>query len=1254
MVINNSPDISVFKVQVLFDLSVFPAVIRLHNLSTGAHLVNMDYIIEARSPNGAVFYQTTFSAPDIDGAVWTEYVVPATIPLFQGHIEFSTSVPYQVIVKAKDSAGTIFTHPPIKIFVPEPVGNEKATKNYAVGKLDIQVDCHGKEALIKDITAYLYGGHSGTLVSGSKITLYAPPDETGERPAAVVFPMFQSVAYPLNATGRGFNAVLLSIVDYEMAEDVTVRLRYIKSQDFDVNCGYDLMPILTEFHKLYQSNLKKCDDAKQRVIDKITPLITMAMMAKLMPMSNFDMGEILFQIKYIAGWNCDCLPTVGFNGNNPGGGSGNINPQFTVGGDIQASANVQGNNVMFTIKDYTYIFDLDETGYVDAFDISQTVNNTNRTKTFALKVNLTTLTEDILAHIGAEGNQALLDTFNTLIRSSFNFTVDGKCVINTNQACNYLLTLNQIPVAPNLAIFKTITIGTVEYPINLNFNRTTGIAALQTAINALGKGTFVVTIANDLLSIASTQNANVVTGAKVFGAGATADRSMDQSRSGCTGTVSYSPSTIVQAMIDYLCAINASQVRMGFSFKLATVKADGTLEEVDFVETDSVRKFIETLNGSNKFLISVLNNKTISYQAFLNLFGNTTSQIKSTDVLFGTRDGAGGRITQRELMLMITDYVIGTNDAADKAKWCQAISVCSTTATCNPVSFVSNSIRVMNMEDFSFSGNSLRYSGFYTNHNVPANIVITFVQVDAQGQLGQTATLTMTSGTNQLPGAIGDLPTIPAGSTWRITGITGQTTKKFLAVKIQNNGSGSYRVATRTYGSITPFSHTTYPAQAGQFTTLLFDVPENNYESSTIAVCGQNSFSQEVIVTNLTCPAPTAFNVTKSGSSFVATYTFPSDVTKFQLTVTAPNGGVSTYIANTSSAAYNVPQAASVIGDYKFQIRAVCNEANGYFGPWSQLITIANTASSGNTPPTVSAGPDVNITQPTSTATAAATITQGTGTIVQRAWTNTAKPQGSNPTIADATIEDAVFNALTVVGNYDFLLTVTDSLGEVGSDTMRVIVAAQSVPQFAITTQPQSQNVAGGTPFDLSVTVVNGVAPYTFIWKDVTAGGSGTQVATHPNINSTTDTLEDVTTTTTKIYRVDITDANGTPLSSATATITVALQFTIGYTSTNPYIDDTTPPASIPNSQVITVTPGSTFTATMPLAAQDTFVLAKYSATQPLRNGWLNGTAPGSGVISDTGGQEFRQIVMGGEIWIIARNEFSFDATQPLSFTPKP
>jgi hypothetical protein len=170
-------------------------------------------------------------------------------------------------------------------------------------------------------------------------------------------------------------------------------------------------------------------------------------------------------------------------------------------------------------------------------------------------------------------------------------------------------------------------------------------------------------------------------------------------------------------------------------------------------------------------------------------------------------------------------------------------------------------------------------------------------------------------------------------------------------------------VAYKVKGDPGEFNYVSVNARPDStYSTAVFDVPENDYDTSVIAICGPGKESPAVTALASSCPPALAFNVVRSGQNFTITYKFPASVTKFNLQIKYPNNGeYNDVLAVAVNGTLTLPIPGGVYGNYVFQIRSVCNEETGWFSSFSNQVVI-NVAAPANTCPMVNGIEVTNIT----------------------------------------------------------------------------------------------------------------------------------------------------------------------------------------------------------------------------------------------------------------------------------------------------
>jgi hypothetical protein len=257
-------------------------------------------------------------------------------------------------------------------------------------------------------------------------------------------------------------------------------------------------------------------------------------------------------------------------------------------------------------------------------------------------------------------------------------------------------------------------------------------------------------------------------------------------------------------------------------------------------------------------------------------------------------------------------------------------------------------------------------------------------------------------------------------------------------------------------------------------------------------------------------------------------------------------------------------------GTYVFQLKATDN--NGL----SATSTVTITVEAANVPPTVSAGSDLTIQLPVSSATLTGTATgNGGATISSALWTEVSGPAVA--TIANAAGVTTGVTGLITAGTYVFQLKATDNNGLSSSATVTVTVQAAAPPVNVPPTVSAGSDQTIRLPVS-SVTLTgtatgnSGATISSTVWTEV----SGPVVATIASAAGVTTGVTGLTTAGSYVFELKATDNNGL---SNTAAVTITVQAA-------------PPPVSVPP----TVSAGSDLTIQLPVS----------SAT-------LTGTATGNG-----------------------------------------
>jgi gliding motility-associated-like protein len=280
--------------------------------------------------------------------------------------------------------------------------------------------------------------------------------------------------------------------------------------------------------------------------------------------------------------------------------------------------------------------------------------------------------------------------------------------------------------------------------------------------------------------------------------------------------------------------------------------------------------------------------------------------------------------------------------------------------------------------------------------------------------------------------------------------------------------------------------------------------------------------NDQVIVTVLPVP-PNSLPIANAGSD--VTITLPTNTTSLSGSGTDSDGTISTYAwvqtSGPNTATIATPGAAAtnlsglIDGNYVFTLTVTDNRG----GQGSDQVLVKVLPLPPNDPPVANAGPDVNVTLPTTTASLVGSGTDSDGTIASYQWK---KLSGTGSTIASPTSANTDITGLSA-GTYTFELTVTDDKGVKGSDQVTVnVFPAANVPPTANAgtdisiTLPTSSTALNGSGTDTDGTIAS------YGWEQV----SGPNAATFSSITAQAPTISGLTDGI-YIFTLSVTDNSG-------------------------------------------------------------------------------------------------------------------------------
>lgn len=691
MNITGSNDISTLSVKVTFDVSSTNPQVLLENLSTGPDLAACTWWFTVFSPSNTPIHEGEESSPDITGT-WLNFTISDQWPRPFGQIEWSGNS-YQFTAYVKDGDGNIYSSPVQNAYICRPPGNTKASKTlYGLATCYVQVNCQDANVYFEDTTNHTYKGLDGTIGSSVLRVVY-PIDATGTIPDPFVINYFSNALVPITYSSDNYQFLSSSIYDYEFTDEVVVRIKYQSFNPkngspaitFAVMCNIDLCPLVCEIDKLRASiESGSCGDvaAAENKLIRINPLLWLVMMGIQQPLCGVDVPALIEQIKTIGGFDCNCCtPATGVIPDHSSIIDGYNFSIVTVCGDISGTVEKTGNNIQFLLQDKKYVFEIcqESPGVSTAFTIGAVENDC--TKTYCLSVDSTQLAEDILNAIKVDGD--LVNLFNSIVNSNpgaFTLVVDGSCIFQSANSYDYEILMANVPADTTFALLTSIKVGGVVHVVNYNFNLT-NLAGLQTYLNSLGYGTFAVSESSGNVLIQSTANPNNIQQITYKVSSTVYIASITQE---ANGFVAISANQVVQNIIDYICALDDSQVVTGAEYTICYIDPDTGDQSTTIVQTGTaLTTFITELLARGCDTVTYIKNRpAVTCDDMKTLFPENVLVMQTNDYFFGTKQAICSRVTPVEALTQMLRYGLYDTDAM--TAFCAMVVACAGGSPCAP------------------------------------------------------------------------------------------------------------------------------------------------------------------------------------------------------------------------------------------------------------------------------------------------------------------------------------------------------------------------------------------------------------------------------------------------------------------------------------------------------------------------------------------------------------------------------------------
>ncbi len=670
----SSPDISLLDFSVLMDLSIANATVKVTNLSTVTNPTQLHWIFTLTTPMGSIVHKGNFTTPDVNLVAFTNFTFPETLPKVFGQYEYSNTDQYTVEVSVKDSTGNIFTLAKGKPLC-KPNGNT-GKGNFGAANINVQVKCNTSQIFITDKTNTVYNSLAGEKVS-TFIELTYPRDKNGNTLAPSVAATLPALL-PIKYEGEGHEVYVYHIYQYNLGDSFFVKIRYSFVKSFAVYCNITLAPLLCEVTKIVASLGNNCTDTleKRELVNKLSVVnyhILHAQTGILEPLAGIDVPQIIEKVKQMLDIDCSCFVADGVSN------SSNVilsDASLTVnklGGDILLSWSNDGlGNIVLNYEDKSYTF-LIGAGSPTAFSWQNTVIGSVKQQT--LFIDPSVLSQEILTQIS--GSDTLRDILNGIVQQDMSACsgLNGGAAFNL-AACTYSVAYNTTRRS-SATMFKVLIGGT--YYTAPTSTGAADASSIQTWLNSLSKGTFVVAFNSGLgqMSITSAANTNAISNISTIQGDVV--RTF-QFTNDC-GLIC----SMFQRIFNYLNDLNLVKIKAGVGLTICRFDTNGAVVSTAFGVNDNMSAITTFLADSFCNVINYTKDKLLTCENIKTLFGTHTPAIgipHGADTVPMWINGVCIETPLKVLAQGVFQLLLSDSDV--KNIYCQ-VTPCSTVNGCSPV-----------------------------------------------------------------------------------------------------------------------------------------------------------------------------------------------------------------------------------------------------------------------------------------------------------------------------------------------------------------------------------------------------------------------------------------------------------------------------------------------------------------------------------------------------------------------------------------
>lgn len=444
----------------------------------------------------------------------------------------------------------------------------------AKGKFNVKTNCSSATATIYDETSFAYKKLS-PIAKEYNGKLFYPDNILNE--LSFEFTPFQvggaeglySGTYRVNNT---------TLATYDLDDNLTIVIPFVTVDEHSVDCSNSvaqLMCCIDDVQTVAQSSPTSIKGIAAKA--KIAEILPELMLAIVKDNNGKDASGEVKNIRKILDCSCGCGSSDLLQPSIIGGPGSNIS--ISGSGATTVDENSAGSSTEYVIHSKAYSV-VKSTSSDPGFSITKTENANN--VTFALAFNYTALSTVILNTI--KGDQALINLFNEIIGNTSSAVVqglNGRCIIDFT--CDYVLSES----AANRIVTSVLIDGTVyNAPGSLALSNANAVLSW---LNGLDKGVFTGGYNSGTLktTISSVDNENII-------------YQLNITTSGTAGIIAFTRSCtdlqdVLQALIDYICDLTTSQVKLSAALVLAT-KPAGTIVNQNFALGSPLHTYLAALN----------------------------------------------------------------------------------------------------------------------------------------------------------------------------------------------------------------------------------------------------------------------------------------------------------------------------------------------------------------------------------------------------------------------------------------------------------------------------------------------------------------------------------------------------------------------------------------------------------------------------------------------------------------------------------